>query len=170
MAMTAPEPSSSPATAAPGPPDDGATVRWDAVLRGALFGLCILIAASVLQAILDNNMDNFKDSGWIYPLFVAILVGYGVAGWQAGRAAPAACLTNGTLAGLATFVLWIPVRIVIWLARDEHKGLFTGHSPAIPPGQLFGHLVIAAGLGMFGGFLGARAATRAQRRGVDRAA
>jgi hypothetical protein len=57
-------------------------------------------------------------------------------------------------------VLWIPVRIAIWLVRDQHKGLFTGHSPALRPGQLFGQVVIAAGFGMLGGYLGARAATR----------
>ena len=57
-------------------------------------------------------------------------------------------------------MLWIPVRIVIWLVRDENRGLFSGHSPALRPGQLFGHLVIAAGLGMLGGFLGARRSRR----------
>ena len=45
--------------------------------------------------------------------------------------------------------------------RDENRALFTGHSPALRPGQIFGHLVIAAGLGMFGGFLGARSIKRA---------
>jgi hypothetical protein len=54
------------------------------------------------------------------------------------------------------------VRVGIWLVRDENKGLFTGHSPALPPGQLFGHLVIAAALGMLGGFVGSRAAARAR--------
>ena len=55
------------------------------------------------------------------------------------------------------------MRIVIWLVRDENRGLFTGHSPALRPGQIFGHLVIAAALGMFGGWLGARSASRAAR-------
>ena len=44
---------------------------------------------------LDHNLDSFKDSGWIYPLFVAILFGYGLGGWQAGRIAPDGALTNG---------------------------------------------------------------------------
>jgi hypothetical protein len=155
VTMDAPEPRESVT-------DDGPLVDWRAVFRGALLGLCVLIAASVLDAILDGNMDHFQDSGWIYPLFVAILVGYGFSGWQAGRMAPDGALTNGSLAGVGAFVLWVPVRIVIWLVRDEHKGLFTGHSPALPVGQLFGHLVIAAGLGMLGGFLGGRAAVRAR--------
>ena len=53
--------------------DDGPLVDWRAVFRGALLGLCVLIAASVVEAILDRNLDRFSDSGWIYPLFVAIL-------------------------------------------------------------------------------------------------
>ncbi|MDQ1429534.1 MAG: hypothetical protein QOF40_136 [Actinomycetota bacterium] len=138
--------------------DDGPLVDWRAVFRGALLGLCVLIAASVLEAILDHNIDRFQDSGWIYPLFVAILFGYALGGWQAGRTVPDGALTNGTLAGVGAFVLWVPVRIGIWLVRDEHKGLFTGHSPALRPGQLFGHLLIAAALGMLGGFIGSRTA------------
>ena len=36
-------------------------------------------------------------------------------------------------------------------------------APALRPGQLFGHLVIAAALGMLGGFIGSRPAARARR-------
>jgi hypothetical protein len=139
-----------------------ALVEWRAVLRGALVGLAVLVAASVVEALLDRNLDNFDDTGWIYPLFVVVLVGYGLGGWQAGRLVPDAALTNGSLAGLSAFVLWIPVRIAIWLVRDEDRGLFTGHAPALRPGQLVGHLLIAACLGMLGGYLGARAAARSR--------
>ena len=156
--MTPTEPSSSPV--APG----AAGVEWGPVLRGAMLGLCVLIVVSLAEAVLDRNMDNFKDSGWIVPLFLVILVGYTAGGYAAGRAVPTSPLTNGTLAGLFAFLLWIPVRILIWLVRDENKGLLTGHSPAIRPGQLLGHVVLAAGLGLFGGWLGGRAAVRAHAR------
>jgi len=146
------------------PANDAAVVDWRAVFRGALLGLLVLVAASVVEAILDRNIDTFRDSGWIYPLFVVILAGYALGGWQAGRTAPGAALTNGLLAGVGAFVLWIPVRIVIWLVRDENRGLFSGHSPALRPGQIFGHLVIAAALGMLGGFLGSRSALRSAKR------
>ena len=146
----------------PTPTDDDALVDGRAVFRGAMLGLLVLVAASVVEAILDRNIDSFRDSGWIYPLFVAILFGYALGGWQAGRLVPDAGLTNGTLAGLGAFVLWVPVRIVIWLIRDEDRGLFTGHSPALRPGQILGHLVIAAALGMLGGFIGSRSALRAK--------
>jgi hypothetical protein len=153
--MSSTEPTSSPAPA--NPPG----IDWGAIGRGALVGLCVLVGASVVEAILDRSTDGFQDSGWIYPLFVAILVGYALGGFIAGRGAPASPLTNGILAGIGAFVLWIPVRVLIWLARDEDKGLFTGHSAAIRPGQLLGHIVIAAALGLLGGWLGGRAAARA---------
>jgi hypothetical protein len=148
----------------PVPGDGPAIVDWRAVGRGALLGLLVLVAASVVEAILDRNIDTFRDSGWIYPLFVAILFGYALGGWQAGRLVPEAALTNGLLAGIGAFVLWVPVRIAIWLVRDENRGLFSGHSPALRPGQILGHLVIAAALGMFGGFPGARSINRAANR------
>jgi hypothetical protein len=147
----------------PVPGGDATLVDRQAVWRGALLGLLVLVAASVVEALLDRNIDTFRDSGWIYPLFVAILVGYALGGWEAGRMAPDAALTNGVLAGLGAFVLWIPVRIVIWLVRDENRGLFSGHSPALRPGQILGHLVIAAALGMLGGWLGSRSVRRAAR-------
>jgi hypothetical protein len=145
------------------PVDNTALIDGNAVLRGSLIGVCVLGGVSVIVAILDRNLDSFDDSGWIYPLFVMILVGYALGGWLAGRLVPQAFLTNGALAGVGAFVLWIPVRILIWLVRDEHRGLLSGHSPALRPGQLFGHLVIAAAFGMLGGFLGSRQAARARR-------
>jgi hypothetical protein len=137
-------------------------VQWHAIMIGALVGLGILVAMSVISALLDHYLDDFDNSGWIYPLFVGVLVGYAVGGFVAGRAAPDGPLTNGTLAGLGAFVLWVPVRIVIWAVRDEDKGLFAGHSAVLRPGQIFGHLVIASALGMLGGWLGARAIARAK--------
>ena len=153
---------SSPPT--PAPVQDRSLVDWRGVAVGALVGLALLVAVSVIDAILDNNIDNFGDTGWIYPLFVAVLVSYAAGGYVAGRAAPDGALTNGALAGVGAFVLWIPVRILIWVVRDEDKGLFTGHSPVLRPGQIFGHLVIAAALGMVGGWLGARILARAHER------
>jgi hypothetical protein len=100
------------------PVDEGRLIDWNVVLRGSLIGLCVLGGVSVIVAILDRNLDSFNDSGWIYPLFVMILVGYALGGWLAGRLVPEAFLTNGALAGVGAFALWIPVRIVIWLVRD----------------------------------------------------
>jgi hypothetical protein len=145
------------------PTGEASLIQWHAVLVGTLVGLGLLVALSVIEAILNRSLDNFDDSGWIYPLFVGVLVSYAFAGFLAGRAAPAGALTNGTLAGLGAFVLWVPVRILIWVVRDEDKGLFSGHAAVLRPGQLFGHIVIASALGMLGGWIGARVVTRAER-------
>lgn len=139
-----------------GTPSDGPIVDGRALLAGALTGLLVLVAASVTDAILDRNLDDYDDTGWRYLLFVVVLVGYLSAGFVAGRRAPQGALTNGALAGTLTFALWVPVRILIWIARDEHEALFTGTDPVFKPGQIFGHLVIASALGMLGGILGAR--------------
>src|SRR5262249_38937405 len=80
-------------------------INWHAVFRGATAGLLFLVLASVIEAILDRNLDNFNDSGWIYPLFILILFGYTLGGFGAGRLAPDAGLSNGLLAGLGAFVL-----------------------------------------------------------------
>jgi hypothetical protein len=150
---------------APEEADSGGLVVWNAVGRGALVTLVLLVALSVAEAIVDHNVDNFSDTGWIYPFFVGVLASYAAGGWVAGKWVPGGALTNGALAAVFGFVLWIPVRIVIWLVRDEHKGLFSGHAPVLRLGQIFGHLVIATALGMIGGWLASRArrATAASR-------
>jgi hypothetical protein len=150
----------SPSGPAPVTSEKRSLVAWRSVATGALVGFLILVALSVVAALLDHYLDDFDDSGWIYPLFVGVLVAYAISGFLAGRATPFAPLTNGVLAGVGSFVLWVPVRILIWLVRDEDKGLFSGHSPVLRPGQIFGHLLIAAALGMVGGWIGARHATR----------
>ena len=140
-------------------------VCWSAVGWGAGIGLVVLIAVATARAILDREVEDFDDSGWTLALFVVLLAGYFVAGWIAQtRAAeagmPDASFTHGTLAGIGALACWIPLRVLIWLVRDEDRGLFGGHDPALRPGQLFGAVVIAAGVGMLGGFLASRRRTR----------
>jgi hypothetical protein len=144
---------------------------WGAIGRGALAGLAVMIAVSLLNAVLDHEVTDFDDSGWQYPLFVLVLVGYGLAGWvgqwsavqRGNRDTP---LMVGALAGIGVLVGWLPIRIVIWLVRDESRGLFTGDDAALRPGQMFGHVVIAAGLGMLGAYFASRVARRITRSTV----
>jgi hypothetical protein len=133
---------------------------WRVVLRGALVGLAIIVPVTVLRVALDREISNFDDSGWIYPLFVLILVGYASAGWIAGRARPDAPLAHGALAGIGVLVLWIPIRIVIWAVREDGRGLFSGDRAALSPGQVFGALVISATFAMIGAAVAARLASR----------
>ena len=139
---------------------DGGVINWYAVGRGAAAGLCFLVLASVIEAILDRNIDSFSDSGWIYPLFVLILFGYMLAGFGAGRQVPQAALSNGLLAGIGAFALWIPVRIVIWAIRDSGKGLFGGVDPVFTPGRILGQIVFAAAFGAIGGWIASRRSAR----------
>lgn len=146
-------------TSPPGTVDDD-SIDWRSVARGALVGLAVIVPVTVLRVILDRELDDFDDSGWIYPLFVLILVGYFVAGWVAGRARPAMALTHGLLAGIGVLVVWIPVRIIIWVVREDGRGLVSGDDAALRPGQVFGAFVIAAALGSVGAWIGARTVAR----------
>jgi hypothetical protein len=139
--------------------DDG--IDWRVVVRGALVGLAIIVPVTVVRVVLDREVRDFDDSGWIYPLFVLILVAYLVGGAVAGRARPDTPLTHGLLAGAGVVVLWIPIRIVIWAVREDGRGLFSGDDAALGAGQLFGAFVIASGIGMVGGLLAARMQRRA---------
>ena len=138
-------------------------INWSAVSRGAIVGLCLLVVTSVIDAILDHNIADYPNSGWRAVLFVVILASYFVAGWTAGRLAPEGALSNGALGGLGAVVLWIPLRLAIWVVRDTGAGLFRGSRAALAPGQIFGALVISAGFGMLGGWIAARKASRASR-------
>jgi len=148
------------ATGSDGTPCPGAGepagISWRVVLRGSLVGLAIIVPVTVLRVVLDRELADFDDSGWIYPLFVLLLVGYFAAGWVAGRAEPTAPLTHGALAGIGVLVLWIPIRIAIWAVREDGRALFTGDRAALRPGQVFGQIVIAATLSMAGALVAAR--------------
>ena len=101
-------------------------IDWRVVLRGALVGLAVIVPVTVLRVVLDREISDFDDSGWVYPLFVLILIGYAASGWVAGRARPDSPLTHGALAGIGVLVLWIPIRIVIWAVREDGRGLVSG--------------------------------------------
>ena len=122
-----------------------------AITRGAAVGLALIVPITVL----DRIIDDFDDSALRVLLAVLIVVAYGVAGWVAGRVSRYP-LTNGALAGVGAFVVWIPVRILIWLLRDEHRGLVSGSEPVLKLGQVFGQLVLATAIGMLGGFVADR--------------
>ena len=130
-----------------------ATVRWPAVIRGALLGLALIIPVTIVGALLDRATDDFEDSGWRVLLALLIALAFVPAGAYAARLARAAPLTNGALAGLGAFLVWLPLRLLIWVTRNDHQGLVSGHDPVFRPGQLFGFLVISTALGMLGGFL-----------------
>jgi hypothetical protein len=144
---------------------DRAVVRWPAVIRGALLGVALVIPITILSAVLDRSIDDFEDSGWRVVLALLITLAFVPAGAYAARLARDAPLTNGALAGLGVLVLWLPVRLLIWVTRDDDQGLVSGRDPVFRPAQLFGLLVIATALGMLGGILTSRRRARADDSG-----
>jgi ABC-type Fe3+-siderophore transport system permease subunit len=125
---------------------------WRSVARGALIGFAIIVPVTIVQAILRHDLADYDQSGWRYPLFALILIAYLAAGWFGARNHLDEPFTYGSLAAVGALALWIPTRIVIWAVRENDRGLFTGTKAALRPGQVFGQLVIAAGLGMVGGW------------------
>lgn len=128
-----------------------------AIARGSTIGLVVIIPITVVGAVLERVLDDpcGADSPWIGLLALGIFGAYVVAGWLAGTAAPGGALSNGALAGLGAFVLWIPVRLFIYAIRGDvahcSRHVFT-------PGQIFFHLLAGAAFGMLGGYLGGRRA------------
>lgn len=148
-------------------PTRGDAPDWPVVLRGAAAGLAVIVPVTIVRAVLDRDVNDLDHSGWVVPLFLLILAAYGLAGWVAGRGAASAPLTHGALAGLGSVVLWIPIRIVIWAVREQGRGLVSGSRAALPPGQVFGALVLSAAFGMLGGIVGARTRRGAGERAVS---
>jgi uncharacterized membrane protein YhaH (DUF805 family) len=129
-----------------------------AVARGALAGLLVIVPLTALRAVLDRQIDDFDDSAWVALFALGLLLAYVVAGGIAARRAPDAPLSNGLLAGIGSLLLWLPLRVLIWVARSESQGLFSGPDPVFTAGQLFGQLLFAAVFGLVGGVISARRA------------
>ena len=123
------------------------TIDPGAVGRGALAGLLVIVPLTALRAVLDREIDDFDDSGWV-PLF-AHRACSAPTSWPArspGGERPDAPLSNGLLAGVGALVLWLPLRVLIWVARSESQGLFTGSDPVFTAGQIFGSAAVRRGL------------------------
>jgi hypothetical protein len=143
------------------------TIDRAAIARGALLGLALVIPITIVGAVLDRRIHDFEDSGWRVFLALLVMVAFVPAGAYAARLARDAPLTNGALAGLGAFALWLPLRVLIWLTRDDDQGLVSGRDPVLRPGQIFGFLVISAALGMLGGFVASRRQARDRDSGAD---
>jgi len=136
-----------------------------AIARGAAFGLLLFVPLSALRVLIDQNVVDFDHTGWAPVFAVALFAVYIAAGLVAARAAPDAPLSNGIVAAIGAFLLWIPIRILIWAIRDASQGLFGGPDPVFTPARILGQIVFAAAFGAVGGWLAARRA--AHRGSVD---
>lgn len=142
-----------------------ARLSWSSIARGACVGLAIVVPVTVLRVVLDHAVSGFRQTAWVAPFAVAIVVAYAAAGWWAARLSPSMPLSDGMLAALGTLVLWIPIRIVIWALREHDRALLGGGHAVFGAGQLFGQAVLAAACGLVGALLGARMGAVASRPG-----
>lgn len=133
-----------------------------AVGRGALYGLIALLPIVLVTAVAESNIDDFDTSGWAALAFLALVLCFGYAGWVAGTVDVEAPLTNGSLAGLGTFVMWIPLRVLIWAVRGD-QGLFSGDNAVFHPGAILMFFVISGVAGMVGAVVSARRARSHER-------
>jgi hypothetical protein len=148
------------------PGRDRGAPDWPSVLRGATAGLAVLVPVTIIRVVLERAVTDFDHNTWIYPLSVLVLLAYGLAGAVAARGATRAPRWTGALAGFASVVGWIPIRVVIWGFRDTGRALFVGAHPVLPPGQLTGALVLGLVGGWVGGLLGARGRKGARSTGL----
>jgi hypothetical protein len=130
-----------------------------AVVRGAAFGLLLFVPLSAIRVLIDQNVSDFDSSGWAPAFAAALFVVYAVAGAIAARTATSAPLSNGIVAAVGAFLLWIPIRILIWAVRDASQGLFGGTDPVFTPARILGQIVFAAAFGAVGGWLASRRTT-----------
>jgi hypothetical protein len=133
-----------------------AVIDRHAVARGAAFGLLLFVPLSAIRVVIDQNVDDFDHSGWAAVFAVALFAVYVIAGFVAARAAVDAPLSNGIVAAVGAFLLWIPIRILIWAIRDNGQGLFSGGTPVFTPANILGQLVVAAAFGACGGWVASR--------------
>jgi hypothetical protein len=134
-----------------------------AVSRGASIGLLLFVPLSAARVIVDHNVTDFEHSGWAPTFAIALIAVYFVAGFVSARADDDAPYSNGMVAALGAFGLWIPIRILIWLVRDTSQGLFTGTTPVFSVPAVFTQLVLAAALGAAGGWVASRRTPLAER-------
>ena len=104
-----------------------------AVLRGAVVAVVVCLPLALLT-----------------DLVVVVLIGFALAGWVAGRAAPQYPYTNGAIAALGGFVVIQGAIVVEHLVDDESIGW----------GKIVGSALLASGAGMTGGLLAERRARR----------
>ena len=130
-----------------------------AAARGAVVGVVAVVPIAVITAWVERGRPGEPASGWRIPLFFGLLAAFCAAGWVAGRRVPTSRLTVGILAGLGTFVLWLPIRVLIWTVRADDRGLVRGTDAVLRPGQLFTAALLACAFGLLGGLVGGRRPT-----------
>lgn len=120
-------------------------LQLDAVLKGA--AVAIVIALPV--AIVANNIhDDHPNSGWLTPLFFAVLVAFLLAGLVASRSATRYPYTNGAVAAFGGFLVMAVISVTVQAVAGDSIGV----------GRLVGTGLLAYGCGLTGAVAGVRRA------------
>jgi len=133
-----------------------------AAASGAIVAFVAVVLVATARSVLAHAFPTFDDSACLAVLYLVVVGAYVAAGWVAVRRSPAvAPVVVGPVATVAAVVAWIPVRVLIWVARDEHRSLLGGHDPALPIGPVVVNLIVAAAAGALGAWWAVQSASRA---------
>jgi hypothetical protein len=132
-----------------GPPATALRIDWRNVGRGVLSGLSLIVPIVIITEVLDESVDDFSDSWWVFLPFLAILFAYAAAGYAGGRLSPWAPYAHGILAALGAFGAWVVIRVLERTVRGEEIGF--------GPRAVVTNAMFAAGLGLLGAALSSRA-------------
>ena len=135
-------------------------VDRSAAARGAAIGVLLFVPLSAARVVIDRHVKDFDHSGWAPAFALALFAVYVVSGFVAARMASDAPYSNGMAGAIGAFMAWIPIRILIWAVRDSAQPLFSGPSPALTVGGIFGQLTFAAFFGVIGGYVASRRSAR----------
>lgn len=124
----------------------------DALVQAVAAGVLIVGPLAGLSIwLVDPDAEDPSGLGPV--LFLAVVVGFGVVGWIAGRAAPRVPMTHGAAAGAAAFVVvQATILLIAWVA---------GHDVDPSPFALVVNAFLAATAGTIGAMLAARRPRRA---------
>ena len=114
--------------------------------RAVAVGAAVAMAIALPAALLAEALVDDEESALGPPLFLLVLVGFGLGGFVAARRAPAAPLSNGAVAALAAYVIIQGVGVVRRVIADETVS---------PAGIVFAAL-LASSTGLLGAFLARR--------------
>jgi hypothetical protein len=119
----------------------------DTVVQSAAAGVLIVGPLAGLSVLLvDTESESSGGLGGVF--FLAILVGFGLVGGLAARAAPRVPLTHGAVAALVAFVV---VQVTVLLIA-----FVSGHDSDVNPFALVFGALMAASAGTIGALIGTR--------------
>src|SRR5258706_15268158 len=120
-------------------------LQLDAVLKGAAIAIVISLPVAIVANIIH---DDHPDSGWLTPLFFAVLLAFVLAGFVGSRSASSYQYTNGAISALAGFVVMAIISVIVQVVAGESIGL----------GKLVATALLAYGCGLTGAVAGTRKA------------